>query len=253
MRLRSPHWVAYHTYQSLPSPAKNVARKAYQTYVNSIGAGPSYKKDFVVAFFDSLEDFETHRQEFEDSELPADIEAMRREHEQRTGHGQFAGINQFTIPRMYALVRKLKPTNVVETGVCNGLSSFCVLSALERNGHGQLLSVDYPDEKRVPDGESPGWIVPDSLRHRWELTIGKSQEELPEMIDDIDQIDLFLHDTKASILDEELELVWSKIPIGGAVIADDVHDSDVFPRVVEQYSVDAGYMAPNVGYMIKRS
>ena len=131
------------------------------------------------------------------------------------------------------------------------MSTFVILRALEANGHGSLYSVDYPDEDRIPEGEQPGWFIPDDLRDRWSLTTGLSQEELPGVTADLDEIDLFIHDTKAAILDEELEIVWSRLADGAPVVADDVHQSDVFGRVRDTYPGSSGFAAPNVGYLIK--
>ena len=46
---------------------------------------------------------------------------------------------------LYALMRRLAPRTVVETGVCNGFSTAFILAALERNGAGELHSLDFPE------------------------------------------------------------------------------------------------------------
>ena len=51
---------------------------------------------------------------------------------------------------LYVLVRTEKPRVVVETGVCNGASTFAILAALEANGTGELHSIDYPFSSDVP-------------------------------------------------------------------------------------------------------
>lgn len=246
------HRRALQTYRRLPGPLQRIVRTVYEDHLKGSTVAPNYRRTFVSRFFESEAEFESYVAEFEDSDVLATIEEARTEHRRRTGHGRFAAINQFTHPRLYALVRKLDPETVVETGVCNGVSTYIVLRALEANGHGHLYSVDYPDEERIPDGEQPGWIVPDDLRDRWSLTVGLSQDELPGTISDLDAIDLFLHDTKASILDEELDIVWSKLARGAVITADDVHESDVFGTVVASRQVQHGYVAPNVGYLVKQ-
>lgn len=60
---------------------------------------------------------------------------------------------------VYALVRALKPAQVVEVGVASGGTSTHILTALEANGKGKLWSVDI-----APDC---GLTVPENLRHRW--------------------------------------------------------------------------------------
>ena len=46
----------------------------------------------------------------------------------------------------YALIRALRPSFVVETGTDKGLGSVVIQSALMRNGHGSLLTVDINPE-----------------------------------------------------------------------------------------------------------
>lgn len=245
------HRQAFQTYRRLPRPLQRVVRAVYEEYLEGSQIAPNYQRGFVRAFFDSETEFKAYVEEFEASGILEHIEVSQVEHHQRTGHRKFAAINQFTYPRLYALIRKLTPTTVVETGVCNGVSTFIVLQALEKNGHGHLYSVDYPDSDRIPEGEDPGWIIPDELRHRWSLTKGLSQEELPGVVVELDTIDLFLHDTVASMFDEELDLVWPKLAPGAVIMADDVHKSNVFTSVVNSRNVDHGYVAPNVGYIAK--
>lgn len=62
---------------------------------------------------------------------------------------------------IYALVRALKPQNVLEIGVCTGCSATHILMALERNGSGKLTSID------VDPGA--GKQLPDRYRGVWEF------------------------------------------------------------------------------------
>lgn len=246
------HRLAFLTYRKMPRPLQRVVRSVYEENLRGSRLTPNYRRGFVRRFFDGEEEFESFVEEFERSGIRERIEASRAEHRRLTGHGRFAAINTFTHTRLYALVRKLRPETVVETGVCNGVSTYIVLEALEMNDRGHLYSADYPDPDRIPDGMDPGWIIPDELRSRWTLNQGLSQEELPDMVSAVESIDLFIHDTKADILDKELEIVWPKLVDGAVVTADDVHQSDVFSEVKRTRNVEAGYVAPNVGYLIKR-
>ena len=56
----------------------------------------------------------------------------------------------------------------------------------------------------------------------------------------------------ASIFNNELDIVWPKLTPDAVITADDVHNSDVFTKMVESLDVDHGYVAPNVGYLVKR-
>ncbi len=109
---------------------------------------------------------------------------------------------------LYAILRTLKPRVAVETGVANGFSTAFALLALERNGEGQLYSIDFPREIGKDDGRRastrargrpgsrrrarPGWLVPDDLRERWTLRLGRSQDELPPLLESLGD-DRLLH------------------------------------------------------------
>ncbi len=77
----------------------------------------------------------------------------------------------------YVAVRAKKPYTVVETGVAHGVSTYYILRALEKNGHGHLFSVDLPYWKWNSESEI-GNLVPLSLRSKWTLLIGWSIREL---------------------------------------------------------------------------
>lgn len=62
---------------------------------------------------------------------------------------------------IYAIIRTMRPLNVLEYGVCGGYSSTHILQALADNGKGKLTSFD------VMDVRLPG--PPEHLRDRWEF------------------------------------------------------------------------------------
>jgi len=113
---------------------------------------------------------------------------------------------------LYLLMRVTKPDTVVETGVASGISSAYILQALEDNGKGELYSIDLPklEGQKYPENYFPkeglrsaiipksrqsGWIVPNNLRHRRHLTLGKSSEKLPPLLKELGEIDIFIHDS----------------------------------------------------------
>jgi hypothetical protein len=137
-----------------------------------------------------------------DAELATE-RAIRASH-RAGGRSSYA---QFRAPfDLYALVRALRPTIVVETGVSSGVSSAHILMALRKNRSGRLISIDLPTRQAgprlragespvsLPPGRDPGWAVPTRLRRGWDLRIGPSQELLPKVVRSVDRIDLFLHD-----------------------------------------------------------
>lgn len=62
---------------------------------------------------------------------------------------------------IYAIVRTMRPLNVLEYGVCGGCSSTHILQALADNGKGKLTSFDVNDV--IPPGST------ESLRPQWEF------------------------------------------------------------------------------------
>lgn len=60
---------------------------------------------------------------------------------------------------LYALIRALRPDSVLEIGSAEGCSATHILTALDRNKHGRLTSIDID-----PDA---GAKIPDALRKRW--------------------------------------------------------------------------------------
>jgi predicted O-methyltransferase YrrM len=156
----------------------------------------------------------------------------------------FGEIQHDAAVALYDLVRDAKPDRVVETGVCNGLSTTVILRGLECNGRGRLWSLDLPEYAGLPTGEhwegkggsvippgfEPGWLVPASLRHRWHLAIGRSQERLEEVFAEADPVDLFVHDSEHSYecMTFELSLARRHVQPGGWIVADDVGRTTAF-------------------------
>ena len=151
--------------------------------------------------------------------------------------------------RLYELVREHGPRVCVETGVCNGFSTAFLLLALERNGAGELHSIDLPEVAGVdyepgtfwegkqgaaiPPGKEPGWMIPEDLRARWRLVLGRSQEELPPLLERLGEIDLFLHDSEHSYecMRFEFETAWPALRDGGVLVADDWNWNDAFEEL----------------------
>jgi hypothetical protein len=96
---------------------------------------------------------------------------------------------------LYALARHYAPEILIETGVLNGLSSVYLLEALRQNDSvGTLYSIDSP-APNLPPNKDPGWIIPDELRNNWDLTLGKSQDNLDPLLNKVGSPDLFYHDS----------------------------------------------------------
>ncbi len=149
-------------------------------------------------------------------------EEMRRRHI-AGGRGNYA---QIGAPfELYALVRLLRPTHLVETGVSSGVSSAHLLLALEKNHAGTLHSIDLPTPQKgpvlgkdespvsIPPGLASGWAVP-FRSPRWDLRIGDTRQLLPGLVDSLPSVDLFLHDDlhTEENLASELAILRPKLP-----------------------------------------
>lgn len=124
---------------------------------------------------------------------------------------------------IWCLVRHLKPEKVVETGVAHGVTSRCVLEALERNGRGRLWSIDLPpfeEQWRKQVGAAVG----DRFAGRWTYVAGSSRRRLPGLLSSLGEIDLFIHDSLHSERNVRFELdrAWSALKPSGAIVADDI-------------------------------
>lgn len=178
---------------------------------------------------------------------------MEREIRARHGEGGRTHYAQFRGPfDLYALVRILRPAHIIETGVSSGVSSAHFLAGLRRNGRGTLHSIDLPTAQRgerfgardshvaLPRGRTTGWAVPDSLRDGWDLRIGPSESILPTVVDEIDSLGLFLHDSlhTPSHLSFELTTVRPRLVSGAAVLADNTQwTGAAFPRFAASLGV----------------
>jgi hypothetical protein len=125
---------------------------------------------------------------------------------------------------IWCLTRHLRPRHVVETGVAHGVTTRCVLEALQRNRAGRLWSIDLPPFTIVARRGEVAAAVPDDLRERWLYLRGSSRRRLPTLIDDLGEIDLFVHDSLHSTRNTLFELTraWSALKPGGVAVADDL-------------------------------
>jgi methyltransferase family protein len=168
--------------------------------------------------------------------------ALRSAHE-KGGRRFYA---QFRAPyELYVMTRAVRPLHIIETGVSSGVSSVHFLAGLRRNRKGTLHSVDLPQQQAasklakgespvsVPPGRSSGWAIPARYRAGWDLRLGKSQERLPPLVQEIPTVDIFLHDSHhtPSHLTFELETIRPKLHPGSIVMADNTQwTGEAFPR-----------------------
>jgi predicted O-methyltransferase YrrM len=138
----------------------------------------------------------------------------------------------------YLMCRLLEPDMVVETGVAYGVSSAFVLRALEENGRGVLHSVDLPPLRHEYEGFW-GIAVDGALRSRWRLHRGASGRVLPRLLEEVETVDLFVHDSLHTYrnMRREFKVVWPRLRAGGVLVADDVERSRAFCELRENKPV----------------
>jgi predicted O-methyltransferase YrrM len=142
---------------------------------------------------------------------------------------------------LYWLVRQLRPNKIVQCGACNGLSSSFMMLALAKNGpEGTLSIIDLPqifdpsdpDWTRegaaygvcIPEGKSTAWMVPDLHRNRVEIRNGDAKILMPPLIDELESVDFFYHDSDHTYghMMFEFEQAKRKLTRGSVVVADDI-------------------------------
>ncbi len=140
---------------------------------------------------------------------------------------------------LYLVARVAKPEVFVETGVQNGMSSAFILLGLCHDNGGRLYSIDLPPvEQRIldqgtsplPEDKAPGWIIPDYLRDRHQLSLGAAERLLPTVLAEQDRVDVFLHDSDHSYshIMFEIGLAWPYLVKGGHILVDNVEQNAAF-------------------------
>ncbi len=258
-------------YRYLPDKVKPIAKAVYNQFFDQ--RSKSSNKNFSSIFFDNDAEFNRLSSEVNRSDVSELVGNAIKEHSALTAERAFGSVDLEIGAAWYALVRKMRPSTIIETGVCNGVSTFFILKALDENGTGHLHSVDYPyradeslDEFRdetferyggaaIPSDKEPGWIIPEGLRGRWDLITGKSQVQLPPLLEEEQDIDLFIHDSEHShpCMMFEYEIAWHKMHKGGVILSDDITWNDAFEVFCDVRDPVWGTMSENehVGFMVK--
>lgn len=134
---------------------------------------------------------------------------------------------------LYVVCRALEVETAVETGVLFGSFDAHILAAMFENGGGTLHSVDLPGGP--PGPFEYGHLIPDRCRDRWEFHRGDAGEVLPDLLEAVAPVDLFLHDSDHRLphMRFEYETALPHIEPGGVLASHDVRLSRLFDRVTE--------------------
>jgi len=215
--------------------------------LNKLADYLSVERDVLKAYYDEILQDQVFL-----AELNARVRFVRQEHGFTLGifaREQIDSVDWFAFERilLYVLVRYLRPSSSLETGVFYGGNTAFLLAALKQNGHGKLVSVDLPDSvirqagtsddyprhPLVGDSEfydqplQPGFIVPVRLKDRWELVEGDSLVEIPRRSE---MFDLYIHDSDHSMafLRAELALAHERLRSDATIVVDDIDWSNGF-------------------------
>jgi predicted O-methyltransferase YrrM len=129
---------------------------------------------------------------------------------------------------LYFLAKYIQPETVVETGVSIGYSSQALLSALDRNGKGQLYSSEL---QYLHDNESHryiGLLVSAEFKDRWTLLTKGDRINLAQIAQQVNRINLFHYDSDKSISGRifACNIALERMSKGDVIVLDDVNDND---------------------------
>jgi predicted O-methyltransferase YrrM len=153
----------------------------------------------------------------------------------------------------YIAIRAFQPENVVETGVANGVSSAYILLALQKNERGALHSIGLNDPQYLPAGKPLGWIVPESLRSRWNLLIGDSRVLLPSLLAKLGTIDAFIHDSLHTYdhMLWEYRAAFPYLRPGGLLFSDDAEWNSAFTEFCPEVAAKHWRILRGIGVLQK--
>ncbi len=131
---------------------------------------------------------------------------------------------------LYFLIRKIKPLNVVETGVAAGWTSLAILRALKKNGKGFLYSSDFPYFRLKDPEQYIGYLAKDEInKENWFLDIRGDDIALPNIMSKLKNksIDLFHYDSDKSYSgrNNAMKILNSKLNSKTIIIFDDIQNN----------------------------
>jgi predicted O-methyltransferase YrrM len=146
-------------------------------------------------------------------------------------------------PLLYLLVRALRPRRIVETGVRPGYSTTWLLAGLEANRAGELTSLGPgPTEGRVAGVHdvTVGQFVAPSLRSRWTLVLGNTEEHLASILAG-GRVDLFLFDNGPDVQRARFELrsAWPALSDHGVLLAHHIEANSAWAEFSRAQGVPA--------------
>lgn len=140
---------------------------------------------------------------------------------------------------LYFLARRLRPAEIVETGVAAGWSTAALLGAIRANGHGHLQSSDFPYFRIDHPEQYVGYLVPDELRAPWSLYLNGDRRNLKEILRPGLRVGLAHYDSDKSRAGRKLFLdrIGPHLTEDAVVVIDDINDDLFFRDLITERSV----------------
>ena len=134
---------------------------------------------------------------------------------------------------LYLIVRAARPRRVIETGVRPGYSTAWMLAALDANGVGELTSLGpgpVAGRAAAVREVGVGQFVAPSLRSRWTLALGNTEDRLRELLSESRGVDLFFYDNgpDAARARFELRAAWEALSPRGILLAHHIDASSAW-------------------------
>ena len=148
---------------------------------------------------------------------------------------------------LYTAVRAFQPECIVETGTGAGSAALYMLTAMEKNEKGRLLSIDA-----TPDPRHIGCLVPERLKPRMTTYSGKSLDILPQLTGDAKDVDFFLHESSHTyaVMTAEFEWAFKQIKGRGVITSHDVLMTNAWDHFVKRHDLSQNGMVKNLGLVM---
>ena len=248
----------------ITNPSHYLNRLKHYIMVKRYGAYHNFKSLFMQVFRVSRNEIEKFVEEFNQGGLRFNIIHSLEEANIVVNADDLFSKDSWVMA-LYCIIRLIKPHAVMETGVFAGVSSAFILQAMYDNKKGHLWSIDLPsraDElgnlpggmiQELPHNIEPGFTIPEALRERWTLIIGRSQEKLPPLLKSIESIDIFLHDSEHSYSNMmwEYKTAWPYIASGGLLLSDDAGVNLAMLHFCRSYGIKYNEFKRKFGILIK--
>ena len=163
----------------------------------------------------------------------------------KTLYPEYFDINQNTKSLLIALLEMVKPKVILETGVANGISTNIFL---KHAPYADIHSIDINAN-----------VMSDELSRydNWTLHILKKRKDFIEILNSLDRLSFFFHDSDHSYPNQlfEYTYAWQKLEDCGVLVSDDINWSYAFLNFCKRLNQKPFVLADGakfVGVIVKK-